>query len=152
MKPLQISGRTSTTPEDRAATARTARWKGTQEERFWARVDKSGECWTWTGGTRRRGYGAAWHNGRQRSAHQVAWEMENGPIPAGLHLLHTVCDNPKCVRPSHLKLGTNAENHAERAAKGRSSKHGRWARLAHKLGVPVRELAQGETWKDGGPA
>jgi hypothetical protein len=126
----------------RGEAARAARWRGTQAERFWARVEKTDTCWLWMGGLRRRGYGAAWHNGRQRSAHQVAWEMENGPIPPGLHLLHTVCDNPRCVRPSHLKLGTNKENHAERVTKGRSSKHGRFARIAHREGVRIAELAE----------
>jgi hypothetical protein len=113
------------TAAERAAVARTFRWGGTQEERFWARVQKTDTCWLWTGGLRRKGYGAAWFEGRQRSAHQVAWIMANGPIPPGMHLLHTACDNPRCVRPTHLKLGTNKENHAERVARGRSSPHGR---------------------------
>lgn len=126
---------------DRAAAARAARWRGTQEERFWARVEKTDACWLWTGGFRRKGYGAAWFNGRQQSAHRVAWEMANGPVPPGLHLLHTVCDNPRCVRPDHMRAGTNRENHAERVAKGRSSKHGRFARVAHSKGVRIADLA-----------
>jgi hypothetical protein len=51
-------------------------------------------------------------------AHRFAWIEANGPVPAGLHVLHT-CDNPLCVRPSHLWLGTQAENLADMTAKGR---------------------------------
>lgn len=121
------------------SSARARRW-GDATERFWARVNKTDSCWLWTGGLRRKRYGAVQWNGRKRSAHQVAWEIEHGPIPPGIHLLHAACDNPRCVRPSHLKLGTNKENHAERVAKGRSSKHGRFARIAHREGKRIAEL------------
>lgn len=108
---------------DKAAAARAVRWID-DASRFWARVQKTDSCWVWTGGTRRKGYGVATLNGKRRGAHQIAWELARGPIPSGLHVLHSACDNPACVRVSHLRLGTNKENHQERVAKGRSSKHG----------------------------
>jgi hypothetical protein len=88
-------------------------------ERFSKYIDKSGECWTWTSG-KLKGYGLFTFAGGSRRAHRIAWEMENGPIPAGLHVLH-VCDNPSCVRVSHLRLGTHADNMRDAAEKGRTA-------------------------------
>lgn len=89
----------------------------TVNRRFWSKVRRvSGGCWLWTGARNR--YGLFRLNGKVRKAHRVAWELTNGPIPDGLNVLHT-CDNPPCVRPSHLFLGTQAENVRDMWAKGR---------------------------------
>lgn len=95
----------------------------TVEDRFWAKVDKTGECWTWTAATftARMGYGK-FQAGTSRAtsrvvrAHRFAWELEHGPIPEGMDLLHA-CDNPPCVRVDHLRLGTRRENNEDMACK-----------------------------------
>lgn len=90
-------------------------------EILWVSVDKSGDCWVWTKSTR-YGYGmfARRENGKTKHylAHRVSWELANGPIPEGLQVLHH-CDNPPCVRPDHLFLGTQFDNMQDAAAKGR---------------------------------
>ena len=83
------------------------------EERFWEKVDKSGECWVWMAAKNDRGYGFFKVHPRMMKAHRVAYELECGPIPAGQILDH-VCHNTSCVRPSHLRLATNKQNQENR--------------------------------------
>lgn len=81
-------------------------------------------CWRWTGAKLNdKGYGNFWLAPRSRPAQQAAYLLWVGEIPAGLHVLHR-CDRPWCVAPDHLFLGTNAQNVADRVAKGRSSRQG----------------------------
>lgn len=89
-------------------------------ERFWSHVEKVPfeTCWLWSGSFR-SGYGAISVDGRLRPAHRVAYELECGPIPHGMWVLHQ-CDNPPCVRPDHLFLGTNSDNQRDSASKGRA--------------------------------
>lgn len=89
-------------------------------ERFWNKVDKSGDCWKWTAGLFSNGYGAFKLDGKLRKAHRVSYEMHHGPIPEGLLVLHK-CDNPKCVNPDHLFLGTHKTNAEDRQNKGRGT-------------------------------
>lgn len=88
-----------------------------------AHIDKSGECWRFTGGHfyrkgRVQSYGAILWNGRVTGAHRVLWELTNGPVSDGLHVLHH-CDHQWCVNPTHLYLGTHASNTRDAVARRR---------------------------------
>lgn len=87
---------------------------------FWKRVDKSGDCWTWTGACTSAGYGILTRHRKNIYAHRVSYELINGPIPEGLCVLHH-CDHPSCVHPEHLFLGTISDNNRDMAAKHRSN-------------------------------
>lgn len=82
-------------------------------QRFWSKVDRTGECWTWIPQGGAGGYAYFYFRGRQVLAHRFIYEQEIGPIPDGLVLDHT-CKRRNCVRPSHLEPVTYAENN-ERA-------------------------------------
>jgi hypothetical protein len=149
-------------------------------KQFWARVDKSfaenGEqgCWIWMGARFKEGYGMirvppTGKKGTYSLAHRVAWELTNGPIPDGLNVLHN-CDNPPCVNPFHLFLGTDTDNQNDALDKGRklSGEKHRWAKLklaqvnqikssnlsqrklATQFGVSrwtIRAIKDGKAWK-----
>lgn len=86
-------------------------------ERFWAKVQKTATCWLWTATRNPKGYGLFKIAGTCRPAPRVAWELLHGPIPDGFYVCHT-CDNPPCVKPAHLFLGTPTDNARDRVAKG----------------------------------
>ena len=80
------------------------------QERLWAKVDKSGDCWQWLGGFDRHGYGRHWHTEQgDRRAHRLAYELVKGSIPDGLTLDH-LCRNKWCVNPDHLEAVTAGVN------------------------------------------
>jgi hypothetical protein len=93
-------------------------------DRLWSRVDRSGDCWVWTGRTMPPlGYGQIGRGSRSEgldTTHRVAWEVANGRrVPDGLYVLHR-CDNPPWCNPAHLFLGTAGDNSRDMAAKGRT--------------------------------
>ena len=126
------------------------------EERFWEKVDKAGpdDCWLWNAGRTVFGYGAIGSKGRGKIllAHRVSWELANGPIPDGLHCLHR-CDNPPCVNPAHIFLGTQTDNNADMRAKGRAG-HGdvkgsavRTSKLTEDEVIRIRALSPALSFK-----
>jgi hypothetical protein len=101
---------------------------GTPEERFWSKVNKLGSwpenrwlgrCWEWTASTNPKGYGQFQTGTGCVLAHRFSWKLKHGSLPKWPKCLMHRCDNSACVRPSHLKVGTRADNNADMDRKGR---------------------------------
>lgn len=111
-------------------------------ERFWEKVDKSGDCWLWTGSLDAYGYGEIKldRSRRQAKSHRQSWVFANGPIPPGMSVLHR-CDVRACVRPDHLFLGTARDNVTDALGKRRLRPWGRPIGQGKKLTADqVREI------------
>lgn len=123
-------------------------------ERFWEKVDKSGECWIWTA-CLHEGYGWFSWQGKTVRAHRLAWQAAHGPVPAGHVVLHR-CDNPACVRVEHMHLTTQAENRRDAARKGHAAEGQQQGQSAKLTPDKVREIrrryAMGQTQKSIGMA
>lgn len=125
---------------------------GTLEKRFWAKVERRDrkDCWLWTASTARGGYGQLGDPERGNvKAHRLSWELHRGPVPDGLQVLHQ-CDQPRCVNPGHLFLGTNVDNHRDKMRKNRhavGAAHGA-AKLTEEDVIAIwRRAAAGERQK-----
>jgi predicted XRE-type DNA-binding protein len=113
-------------------------------EQFWERVERTEDCWKWTG-TLWHGYGRIWARDRYLAVHRYSWMLHYGTIPEGLYVLH-YCDNPACVRPDHLFLGTHQDNMDDCTQKDRQARgeeNGK-ARLTIDGVLEIRRL-----WKTG---
>lgn len=118
--------------------------------RFWAKVDRSGDCWIWHGAVKDDGYGAFEMHPKTWRAHRFAYTMCVDPIPRGKMVLHK-CDNPLCVRPSHLYAGTAADNARDRGERGRTARgaNGPNAKYCQEMIDTMRRLRQwGLPYKD----
>ena len=121
------------------------RYQLTFNVRFWRRVKKTKRCWLWTGAKYNSGYGfmriSPYISTR---SHRVAWQISHGKIPNKMLVLHK-CDVPSCVRPSHLFLGSDADNHRDAMLKLRHShgeSHG-MVRLTEQDVLKIRKLYSG---------
>jgi len=90
---------------------------------FWNKVQKTDACWEWIGSKNNGGYGKFWLNKKCIDSHRVSWMLTYGDIPENKYVLHH-CDNPSCVRPDHLFLGSQTDNMQDMLSKGRGTWHG----------------------------
>jgi len=95
--------------------------RASMRETFERWIDKSQECWLWTGALDKDGYGAFSYAGKTRRAPGVALELDGRKPPPGQFACHH-CDNPRCVRPSHLYVGTPASNVRDMVERGRNQR------------------------------
>jgi hypothetical protein len=120
----------------------------TLEDKFWSQVERTEDCWIWTGETN-RGYGVCYpHGPRPQKAHRIAYALTYGDFDPKLFVCHR-CDNPSCVRPDHLFLGTATENNADRAAKGRTTHPQPGVYFAPRLSFAIAEQIRIEHKRDG---
>lgn len=111
-----------------------------RENLFWKKVNKTESCWLWTASKDRDGYG---HFARNKRAHRISYILIKGKIPKGLWVLHK-CDNPPCVNPDHLYLGTIKENTKDKNERGRYNpsygEKSHFAKLTTKQVLEIRKL------------
>jgi len=108
------------------------------ESKFWDHVEKTPDCWIWTGGLTDKGYGTLCKDGRKIGAHRYSYELHHGPLGSA-HALHS-CDNPRCVNPEHLRPGTHQDNMQD--AKDRKRFTPRWGEACNKVKLTSEQVQQ----------
>lgn len=113
------------------------------------KICSENDCWLWTGATDNAfGYGKFRLNGKSINAHRASFILFNGEIPEGLFVCHK-CDNPPCVNPEHLFVGTSEDNNKDRSNKGRTARLDGYLSPSAKLNVPIvlkiREMYENNT-------
>lgn len=129
----------------------TGRYVSTEtlEERFWEKVDKRGddECWNWIANKGKTGYGMVWFGKGFLRSNRASWIIHFGNIPKGMLVCHK-CDNPSCVNPAHLFLGTSKDNAQDMLSKGRNpnqkGENNGFAKFKDEDILKIREM-----WKSG---
>jgi hypothetical protein len=123
------------------------------EERFWRKVTKTDSCWVWSASRNGKGYGQINRNKKPVLAHRLSWELHFGKIPEDRSVLHR-CDNPACVRPDHLFLGTQADNIADMVKKGRVAAGTRLphTKLTDAQVLEIRQAYRGNVKYTNGPS
>jgi hypothetical protein len=116
-----------------------------RKQRFLSRTNKTETCWLWTG-QNVRGYGTLYDGGRTRRANRVAYELFIGEIPEGMLVCHS-CDNPSCVNPEHLWLGTCSDNMKDCVNKGRHQAQVNPMWCARGEAIPVSKLTANDVVK-----
>lgn len=91
------------------------------EERFLSKVNKTETCWIWISAKNKVGYGYFGYNRKVCKAHRISYELYKGQIPKGLVVRH-ICNNPSCVNPNHLEVGTYQDNSNDMKLAGRQPK------------------------------
>lgn len=106
-------------------------------DRFWSKVKKTDNCWIWIGGRFNHGYGSfSSYHGKRIYAHRYSWQISQGPIPDKMFVCHK-CDNPPCVRPDHLFLGTHDDNMLDAKIKNRFATGVEQGRKVHPNPFPI---------------
>lgn len=125
------------------------RWLSSKE-RFWKRVKKTRYCWIWIGAKNNKGYGQIMVNKRLIAAHRYSYFLQKGSIPKDNHILHK-CDNPSCVNPQHLWVGTNNDNVQDRVNKGREAdrkgEKNPNAKITYEIATKIRKMYKTRNYK-----
>lgn len=104
---------------------------------LWDNVDITQQCWNWTGPVNSSGYGSLGFKGRKEGVHRISYEVAYGPFDRKMFVLHR-CDNPRCVNPAHLFLGTQKDNMQDALQKGRCRQGFAWTKENNpNKGIPM---------------
>jgi hypothetical protein len=108
-------------------------------DRFYSKVEKTSSCWNWTHSKNKFGHGMFSFQGKTIGAHRFSFDLHKGSLPHNLFVCHS-CDNPSCVNPSHLWLGTAKDNAQDMIKKGRHNNGGGWPKGKSKSSFTKKQI------------